>query len=223
MTSTTLTQPVRSSAWPVFGLLLLGAIPLTFGAIRLLQLAGIVENVMPEVSGEIGIVVALVAHILGAALYAILGAFQFSASIRRRWPKWHRISGRIALIGGLVVALSALWLTVLYASTTPAGSLLVCFRIAFASGLLASIVLGFAAIRRREFQRHREWMMRAYALALGAGTQMIVLSLAEMIMGGPPSELARTLLMGLAWSINLTVAETLIRRSRGVALRRIAV
>jgi hypothetical protein len=52
---------------------------------------------------------------------------------------------------------------------------------------------------------------------------MIVLSLAEMIMGGPPSELARTLLMGLAWSINLTVAETLIRRSRGVALRRIAV
>lgn len=222
MTSATLTQPVRSSAWPIFGLLLLGAMPLTFGAIRLLQLAGLVENVMPEVSGELGLVVALVAHIIGAALYAILGAFQFSATIRRRWPKWHRISGRTALIGGLVVGLSALWLTVLYATMTLVGMLLVCFRIVFASGLLASIVLGFAAIRRHEFQRHREWMMRAYALALGAGTQMIVLSLAEMIMGGPPTDLARTLLMGLAWSINLAVAETLIRRSRSGALRRIA-
>jgi hypothetical protein len=50
-------------------------------------------------------------HIVGAAVYAILGAFQLSITIQRRWSVWHRISGRVVLAGGLLVAVSALWLT----------------------------------------------------------------------------------------------------------------
>ena len=33
--------------------------------------------------------------------------------------------------------------------------------------MAASIILGLAAIRRRDIDRHRTWMTRAYALALG--------------------------------------------------------
>jgi hypothetical protein len=204
-------NPAKASVWPVAGLLLLGALPLTFGVLRTLQFAGIVD-VMPPVAG--GLALPLLLHIGGAALYALLGALQFSAAIRRCWPAWHRVAGRIALAAGAIVGLSALWLTAWYATATLAGIILAGFRIVFSSGLLASLTLGLAAVRRRDFGRHREWMMRAYALALGAATQMIVLMVAEVLMGEPPGDLARSLLMGLAWTINLTFAEWLIRRTR---------
>jgi hypothetical protein len=77
--------------------------------------------------------------------------------------------------------------------------------------MVGSIILGFTAIRRRDVRRHRAWMMRGYALGLGAGTQALILMAGEMI-AGPPSELSRALLMGAAWVINLAVAEWAIRR-----------
>ena len=54
-------------------------------------------------------------------------------------------------------------------------------------------------------------MMRAYAIGLGAGTQVLTLLAGELI-AGPPSELSRALLMGAGWVINLAVAEWAIRR-----------
>jgi hypothetical protein len=205
---------VRSSPWPIAGLLLLAALPLTFGVLRLLQFASVVDEVMPPISSEFRSVAPTVLHIGGAVLYAVLGAFQFSAAIRRRWPAWHRITGRVALAGGLLVAVSALWLTANYATATAGGILLAGFRVVFASGLLTSLGLGLAAALQRDFRRHSEWMIRAYALALGAATQMIVLMLAQMVLGGAPGELAREFLMGFAWTLNLSVAEWVIRRRR---------
>lgn len=72
---------VRSS-WIVAFLLLDGALPLTFGVRRLLQLAG-VSDVMPPSAAPAPVAV----HVVGAFLFAVAGAFQFSALIRRLWPK----------------------------------------------------------------------------------------------------------------------------------------
>lgn len=74
-----------------------------------------------------------------------------------------------------------------------------------------SIVLGFMAIRRREIARHRAWMMRGYALGLGAGTQVLTLGIGEIAFG-PPGEFSRAFLMGAGWAINLAVAEWVIRK-----------
>jgi uncharacterized membrane protein len=197
-----------SSRWLIAGLLVLAAMPLTFGVLRLLQLAELADAMPPAVASP----VPLILHIVGALLYAILGAFQFSASIRRRWPLWHRAAGRTALVGALLVALSALWLTGLYVTPSLGGLVLAGFRIVVVTAMLASIVLGVAAVLRRDIARHREWMIRAYALGLGAATQMLVLMVAEMISGGPPTELNRALLSGLAWGINVVIAEWSIRR-----------
>ena len=84
------------------------------------------------------------------------------------------------------------------------------FRLAFGSGMAASIVLGFAAIRRGDVPRHRAWMTRAYALALGAGTQAFTQGIGAAVLG--PSELVRDLMLGAGWVINLAVAELVIRR-----------
>jgi uncharacterized membrane protein len=52
--------------------------------------------------------VPLVVHIVSALGYAVLGAYQFSAALRRRRPGWHRAAGRVLVVPGLTVAFSAL-------------------------------------------------------------------------------------------------------------------
>lgn len=53
-------------------------------------------------------------------------------------------------------------------------------------------------------------MTRAYALALGAGTQVFTQGIGNAVFG--TSELATDLSLGAAWGINLAVAEYVIRR-----------
>lgn len=198
----------RSAKSLIAFLALFSALPLSFGILRLLQLAGL-SNAMPVAAAP---PLPLVLHIVGALLFALLGAFQFSSSIRRRWSVLHRVSGRLSLVGASLVVVSALWLTTVYATPSIGGLVLAGFRLAVASGMALSIGLGLAAAIRRNIPRHREWMIRAYALGLGSATQMLVLMVAEVATGGPPTDLNRALLMGLAWGINLVVAEWSIRR-----------
>ena len=147
----------------------------------------------------------MVVHIVCAVLYAVLGAFQFSASLRRRHPRWHRRAGRVLVVLGLAVAFSALWMTQFYPRHPGTGELAYLFRLAFGSGMAACIVLGFTAIRGGDVARHRAWMTRAYALALGAGTQVITQGIGQAVFG--INELTTDLGLGAGWIINLAVAE----------------
>ena len=61
-----------------------------------------------------------------------------------------------------------------------------------------------------EVARHQAWMTRAYALALGAGTQVFTLGIGKALFG--TSALAYDLGLGAGWAINLAVAEYVIRR-----------
>lgn len=199
-----------SAAWLVPALLVLSAIPLAAGAVRLTQLAGGAE-ITPANARFFAAPVPVALHIVSAAVYAILGAFQFSAGFRRRWPGWHRAAGRLVVGCGLLVGLSALWMTLFYPWPDGDGALLYALRLVFGSAMVGSIVLGVTAIRRGDAKGHRAWMMRGYALGLGAGTQALTLLAGEVI-AGPPGEVSRALLMGAAWVINLAVAEWAIRR-----------
>lgn len=178
-------------------LLALAAVPLTAGTLRLLQLSG-GPAVLPADGRFGGFPVALVVHIAGAAILALGGLLQL-----KRRSAGHRCTGRIVVAAGLLVALSALWLTLFYAPQPGTGELLYGFRLIFGSALAACLVLGFAAIRRRDVAAHRAWMIRAYAIGLGAGTQVFT----EAAFGD--GDLPK----GAAWLINLAVAEWAISRS----------
>jgi hypothetical protein len=104
-----------------------------------------------------------------------------------------------------------MWMALFYPRAHNVGNLLTAFRLLFGSAMVASIVLGFVAIRRGDVRRHRAWMTRAYAIGLGAGTQMFTGLVASLIVG-PPTELSRALQDGAGWAINLAVAEWAIRR-----------
>lgn len=190
-------------------LLGLSVVPLAAGTLRLVQLAG-GPALMPADDRFTGLPVALVAHIVGAAAYAVLGAFQLAPRFRRRHPTWHRRGGRVAAIAGLVVAGSALWLTLGYAPQPGTGGLLFGFRLVFASAMVGSLVLGVRAVRAGDLAAHRAWMIRAYAIGLGAGTQVFTEGVAEAALGTGP--LVGDLAKVAGWAINLLVAEWAIRR-----------
>lgn len=103
----------------------------------------------------------VVVHIVSAIPYAVLGAFQFSRRFRRRWPAWHRGAGRALVVLGLAVGFSALSMTQFYPRQPGTGELAYFFRLAVGSGMAASIILGLAAIRHADVERHRVWTTRA--------------------------------------------------------------
>jgi hypothetical protein len=200
-----------SAEWLVpAALLMLSAIPLISGALRLTQMAGGPE-IMPANPRFLASPLPVVLHIVSVSVYSILGAFQFANGFRRRRPGWHRAAGRLLVPTGLLVGLSAIWMTLFYPRADGTGDLLYAFRLLFGSAMVLSIILGFAAIRRRDVIRHRAWMLRAYAIGLGAGTQVLTLLIGELI-AGPPVGLSHALLMGAGWAINLAVAEWAIRK-----------
>jgi uncharacterized membrane protein len=200
-----------SAKWIIAGLLVLSAIPMVAGAFRLTELTGGAE-ITPANARFFASPLPVILHIVSASLYAVLGAFQFAPRFRRRRLGWHRAVGRFLLVPcGLLVGLSGLWMTLFYTRPAVDGDLLSAFRLLFGSAMIASIVLGFTTVLRGDVKRHRAWMMRAYAIGLGAGTQVLTLMVGELI-AGPPNELSRALLMGAGWVINLAVAEWAIRR-----------
>jgi uncharacterized membrane protein len=199
---------VRSTGWVPFALIALVLVPAAAGALRLIELAGgpllIPENARMTASPG-----PVVVHIASALPYAVLGAFQFSRRVRRRWPAWHRAAGRVLLVLGLAVAFSALWMAQFFPRQPGTGELAYLFRLAFGSGMAASIILGYRAIRHADAARHRAWMTRAYALALGAGTQVFTQGIGHAVFG--VSELSTDLMLGAGWALNLMAAEFIIR------------
>ena len=201
----------RRGGWGIsVALIALAGPPLVMGSLRLVTLAGVVD--IPLETARVATApLPVVVHIVTAAIFAVLGAFQFAAGFRRNRPGWHRAAGRLLVACGLLVALAGLWLTLFYPRGQNVGDLLSVFRLFFGSAMLVSVVLGFVAIRRGNVRAHRAWMTRAYAIGLGAGTQMFTGLVASFLVS-PPTELSRALQDGAGWAINLAVAEWIIRR-----------
>lgn len=217
MTKTT-ARKARVAWYVPAALILLSIIPLTGGAFRLIELAKGAEITAAN-ARFFASPLPVIFHIVGACFYALLGALQFVSRFWRRGTSWHRIVGRLLVPCGLAVGLSGIWMTLFYPHPVGDGDLLSVLRLLFGLGMVISIILGYAAIRRRDIIQHRAWMTRAYAIGLGAGTQVLTLMVGELI-AGKPNEFSRAMLMGAAWVINLAVAEWSIRRRSVAPVRR---
>ncbi len=205
------------NGWPIAaGLLVLSIIPVAAGVVRLVSLAtGATVTLANARFFAHPLPVQL--HIVGASLFLVLGALQFWPGFRRRFPRWHRHTNRVLAPAGIIAGLSGLWMNQFYPYAESDGPLLYGFRLVFGAGMVLAMGLGVAAILRRDIARHRAWMMRAYAIGLGAGTQAAT-QLPWILLVGQPSETPRALLMGAAWLLNLAVAEWFIRRAQTARL-----
>jgi hypothetical protein len=202
-----MTQTTARSTWLIpAGLILLALVPAVAGAVRLGSLTG--GEITPDNARFAAMPLPVTIHIVAATYFALVGAFQFVPSLRRR-NRWHRISGRLLFPAGMATALSGLWMTLAYPWANADGEAVYVARLVFGSAMAVSLVLGVVTVLRRDMAGHRAWMLRGYAIGMGAGTQVFT-HLPWFILVGQPTEGPRAVMMIGAWVINLAVAEWLI-------------
>lgn len=217
MTIDSTAHRAATARWVPFALVALSLLPVISGGLRLGEFFG-GPQLMPANPRFEASPAPMIVHLVSVIPFALIGAFQFSAQLRRRRPAWHRMAGRVFIVLATTTALSGLWMTLLYPRQPGSGELLYLVRLAVGAGMLVSIAIGLGAIRHGDVRRHLAWMTRCYALALGAGTQVLTGAVRGAIAG--TSSLAFDLSMTAAWVINLAVAEYAIRHGGARARRR---
>jgi len=77
---------------------------------------------------------------------------------------------------------------------------------------VVSLVNGARAIRRHDVRRHRAWMTRAFAAAIGISTVRLVAAVADLTLTprGWPLEDVFVLSLGLGWGLTIGVTEIAI-------------
>jgi hypothetical protein len=200
------TQTMRTLLVPA-SLLALATVPVVAGLVRL---AGLMTGQASADDGrffEHPLPVTL--HILAVIPYALLGALQFAPALRRRG--WHRAAGMALVPLGLVAALTGLWMAQFYAWPKNDGEAVYLMRVIVGVAMTFSIVRGVTSLWHSEYVAHGAWMLRGYALGMGAGTQVLTHLPWFVLVGGTPGEAPRAVMIGLAWIINAVVAEYVIR------------
>src|SRR6267142_645148 len=107
-------------------------------------------------------------HIVPGLLFMLLGPLQFSSTIRARHLRWHRWSGRIFVVCGVVIGISALVMSL--GMPAIGGFNQAAATTLFASFFLFALSKAFWHIQRREVAPHREWMIRAFSVGLAVAT-----------------------------------------------------
>jgi uncharacterized membrane protein len=149
-------------------------------------------------------------HVLAGAAFGLAGPLNFVLALRRRFGRLHRVTGRIFMAAGVVLALSAFSLLVtVEPQRTPVTDIA---RGVFGLALLLAIAKALAAIRRRDIIAHRAWVIRAYAVGMGLGTVSLVFFPIYLATGTPPMGLASDILFVASWSLNIAFAEWVIYR-----------
>ena len=205
---------LKKSEWIILiGLLALSFIPIIGGIFRLVELEqGTALEFLPENPRILSAPIPVEFHLISSIPYCILGVFQFLLSIRKNYPKWHRLAGRILVCAGMVSALSGLWMTLYYSfPDSLQGNLLYFVRIIVGSSMTVCILLGLSSVLKKRIAQHQAWMIRAYALGQGAGTQVLI-AIPWLLTVGEPSGFTRDILMTAAWVINIVVAEWIINK-----------
>ena len=194
------------SGWLIpTGLILLSVLPLIGGAHRLAVSFGFAQLTKDDLRFASATLLISV-HALSSLVYFMLGAFQFSPSLRARRLNWHRVAGRVLILCGLVSAISGIWMALVLPPLFGDGKAITYVRLAVGSATILFIVKGFIAIRRRQFDRHRAFMMRGYALAIGAGTQPFTF-IPTLLIPAQYEELRYTIGLTAGWLLNMVVAE----------------
>ena len=190
---------------------MLSLVPMLAGVVRLSDLAS-GGSVTAEDARFMAMPAPVVMHIVCASLFCVLGAFQFDSALRQRFPQLHRVAGRVAAPCGIVAALTGLWMTAAYAIPAELqGPLLYGVRMAVGLAMTLAVIVSIRAVLQRRIAQHKAWMVRAYALGQGAGTQVLIL-LPVTLLAGAPTFIFRDVLMASAWALNMAFAEWVVRR-----------
>ena len=149
-------------------------------------------------------------HVLGGATFGILGPIQFSRVLMRKYGRLHRVLGRVFVAAGAMISISSLSLLWHFPDTYSVA--MNSGRLLFGIALGVALVMAMQTIRKRDFTRHRNWMIRAYAIGIGATAVTMVFFPIFVITGQPPTGIVADIAFLGAWTACISFAEVLVRR-----------
>ena len=146
----------------------------------------------------------LLPHALGGLIALVAGPFQFSSRLRQRHLQIHRITGRAYLIGVAIAVPFSVYLSLTHSTLA-----FRFFLLTLAAAWFLTTAVAFAAVRNRNIQIHREWMVRSYAITSTFVTTRVLTAIPAIGAGGEavsvPAQWSFLVLMmvvvelGLAW------------------------
>ena len=205
---------IKKTEWLLLvGLLVLSFVPVVGGTFRLAELGlGNTIEFLPINPRIESAPIPVIFHLVSSIAYCILGAFQFLPTLRKNHPLWHRVAGRLLVCAGVVSALSGLWMTHFYAFPAQLqGTLLYVVRVIVSVAMVIFIGVAVSSILKKRVIKHQAFMIRAYALGQGAGTQVLI-TLPWLLSVGEPEGFTREILMSAAWLVNIAVGEWVINK-----------
>jgi hypothetical protein len=156
-------------------------------------------------------------HVLTGAVFLLFAPLQLSRRIRVRWPDYHRWSGRLLVVMALVSAIPGFYfgLAVPFAGNGERVPIAL-----FGALFVFAIVRAWVAIRRKNVLLHREWMIRAVALALAVSTVRLLALMLDALLTprafSPHAIFVLSLWAG--WGLTLGAAELWLRHTRRARL-----
>lgn len=114
----------------------------------------------------------LLFHGVAGAAALLVAPFQFSARLRRRYPRLHRVLGRLYVAGAFISATLAV--PVAFRLGPP--SLYMAATIQ-SLGWLLTTAIALYAVRRGDIRQHQEWMTRSYPFAMVFVVARVLLAL----------------------------------------------
>ena len=144
-------------------------------------------------------------HVVLGGIYLAFAPFQFVKRIRSRHLGYHRRMGRVLVAVGLVVGVTALFIGLVIPFSGWAERVLIGL---FGSLFLFALGKGFVHVRAGRVALHREWMIRAFAIALAIATQRLIFIPSLFVVVDPTDGQIVTLSIA-AWSAALVVHSSL--------------
>lgn len=118
----------------------------------------------------------LVLHIGFAFVALVSGLFQFHKRFRTNYPAWHRALGRVYVISVMLGGFLGLVMTLYIESFTKAMAFL-----ALSLLWLFTTWKGFRYAVKRQFDEHRVWMIRSYAVTLVATSARLIVPICILL------------------------------------------
>lgn len=141
-------------------------------------------------------------HIASGPASLFLGVILISDRFRMRYPKWHRLLGRMQAANVLLlVTPTGLWMAYYTSTGIIAG-------IGFASLALLTgtcVAFGWRAAVKRRFQVHRRWMWRCFLLLCSAVVLRLVVGLGTVV--GVQTPWFDPLISWASWLVPLSLFE----------------
>lgn len=163
-------------------------------------------NIKQHVIGMLHYRIAFFTHVYTSLLVLPAGFTQFNKQIQNKYRSLHRLSGWIYVVFVLLLVAPSGFVMGLYANGGISSQIAFCLLSIF---WFFTTWKALSSIIKKDYVRHRSWMIRSFALTLSAITLRAWKYILVYLFHPPPMDTYR-IVAWLSWVVNLIIAEIII-------------